>query len=1326
MKINNIRIGTRLRIGFFIVVMLTGVIGLFSYYQINNISKYSRLLYEDPMKVSNAVRDIKTDAIAMHRSVKDIALTDDSFELEMYVQEVDDYAADIKEKFELVRSKFLGEKSIIQEAEVAFKNWDNFRKETISIKKSGNSKLALLRTKAEGASVVEILMDKINVLIDYSNKIAAEYYENTQKEQDSILIWQLGTFVAASLIGLAIAFLITGSIIGPLKKTVDVIKQISEGKFGSEIDYDAEDELGALSKSIRIMQENLRAKAEIIQAVSVGDFSHEPVIYSNEDLVSVAIVKLIQYLREIVYQANLIAEGDFRSELELRSEQDELGIAINKMVDSLNEVVKHTDKVAQGDYDTRLKEKSEKDILARSLNEMSESLKKLYKKNDRQDWIKTGQTKLYEEMRGLSDINILCKTTISFITKYMGAQIGAFYILDKENNQLSMVSSYAFTYRKNFSGTLKIGEGLVGQAALEKEIISVTDIPDDYIRISSAFGSSQPKNLIVIPLLNEGELEGVIEIGAFKQFTLRHLDFLSSISTNIAIALSSVKSRKQLEILFEETEQKSRILKEQQEALKATNEELEEQTEKLKLSENELKLQREELQATNEELEEKTLSLEKQRQEIVSKNAILEETQKNLEKKAEELEISSKYKSEFLANMSHELRTPLNSLLILSQDLASNKNSNLDDDQVQSAEIINKAGNDLLHLINDILDLSKIEAGKMLLHIEDVRLKEIAGNIGRDFKHVAENKGLKLNIDFDEKLPVGIRSDSQKIYQVIRNFLSNAIKFTEKGEVTVKFRRTNEKDNLFRSKLDNSNSISISVTDEGIGIPEKSLNEIFEAFQQVDGSTSRKYGGTGLGLSISRELSKLLGGEIQVESTEGKGSTFTLFIPQEIGDPNSAGTESRTVSRNEITMPVFKEMPGNGKAVITPVPENIQKIEDDIRNLSEGDRTILVIEDDPAFAQVLKKFCHDKEFKFIHAADGITGLEYAKKYKPDGIILDIKLPGMEGWGVLEVLKDDTDTRHIPVHMMSADEQNIDAFRKGAIGYITKPVTKPDLEEAFKKIENFSDKELKNLLIVEDDENLRISIMKLIGDGDVKSYAVGNGKEAIKELHTGIYDCMILDLTLPDMTGFKILEEMDKSEEKNLPPVIIYTGKEITREEEYELQKYASSIIIKGVKSEERLLDETAMFLHRVVDKLPANKKKMIKMLHDKDALLENKKILIVDDDMRNVFAINKILQEKGMDVLKAPNGKKALELLQENPQTDLVLMDIMMPVMDGYETMQEIRKIEKFWKLPIIALTAKAMKEDREKCIEAGANDYMPKPVNIDRLLSLMRVWLYK
>ena len=720
------------------------------------------------------------------------------------------------------------------------------------------------------------------------------------------------------------------------------------------------------------------------------------------------------------------------------------------------------------------------------------------------------------------------------------------------------------------------------------------------------------------------------------------------------------------------------------------NEELEEQTQNLKQ-------QQEELQMTNEELEEQTQSLE-------MKNKEVEAAKYDIEQKTKQLEISSKYKSEFLSNMSHELRTPLNSLLILSKDLSENKNKNLNQDQVESAEIIYKSGHDLLVLINEVLDLSKIEAGKMPVNIERVSLRNFTDGLLRDFKRHAEQKGLKLTSKLDVALPESIRTDPQRLNQILKNFLSNAIKFTEKGRIDIHIARYTE------------NTVIISVSDTGIGIKEEKQMTIFEAFQQADGGTSRKYGGTGLGLSISQELAKLLDAEIKLNSKFKEGSTFSIILPLEIHH----GHEH--VQTSTFKAPVLYKAHNNSNSEYLNYPA----LEDDRDTITKGDKTVLVIEDDLQFAAILLKQANKKGFKCLSAATGEDGLALALKYVPNAIILDMDLPGINGHNVLCELKANLVVRHIPVHIISVSERSLDTIKEGAIEYLMKPVDKKDLEDAFNRIENFVNRKMKNLLIIEDDENSRKAMRKLIGNSDVKCFEAGTGEEALTMYKENRFDCIVLDLGLPDISGFDLIHKLENIKDHNIPPIIVYTGKELTKEENNELQKYAESIIIKGVKSEERLLDETSLFLHRTISNLPESKQVIINNLYDKEVIFHSKKILLADDDMRNVFALSKILKERGMEIIKAENGRNALEMLDAHGDIDLVLMDIMMPEMDGYEAMKQIRLQEKFKNLPIIALTAKAMKDDKQKCIDAGANEYIPKPVDVERLLSLMRVWLSK
>ena len=947
-----------------------------------------------------------------------------------------------------------------------------------------------------------------------------------------------------------------------------------------------------------------------------------------------------------------------------------------------------------------------------ALGTMLTSLRENRAQIRQKDWLKTGIARLNETMRGDPQIEILASKVISEVCLYLDAQIGAFYLVQETTNPvLSLLGSYAYSQRKNLSNVFKPGEGLVGQAFLEKKQILVSKVPADYVKVISGLGERTPLHICVTPFLYEGRVKCVVEIGTFKEMTDRELEYLTQAMPSLGLAVESAQSRTRLASSLEESQRLSEELQAQQEELKTANEALQEQAQQLEESEEKLKTQQEELQVSNEELEEKNDLLERQKREV-------ERARKDIQNKAEELALASKYKSEFLSNMSHELRTPLNSLLLLAQGLAQNRNGNLTDEQVESARIIYAGGSDLLNLINEILDLSKIEAGRMDLHIGRVPVSDLADSVRASYGHMARDKGLELDVIVNEEAPTEITTDRKRLEQVIRNLVSNAIKFTEHGNVQVTFGRPAPSGDPTIRSLASSEWLAIAVKDSGIGIAPEQQKIIFEAFQQADGGTARKYGGTGLGLSISRELTRLLGGEIQLESEPGSGSTFTICFPVAVSTNRQIGpgaTATVTVSRTDA-----RESHG----LMRPRPVAVQ-IEDDRQRLEKNDRVILVIEDDADFARLLHRKCQEKGFKCLAAPTGEAGLELAQEHLPSAVILDIRLPGMDGWGVLSALKESTRTRHIPVHVVSVEESSTEALRRGAVGHAVKPLGQEDLEETFRRIEQVSAAGPKRLLVVEDDPKIRAETVKLIGNGDVKVDEVANAAEAIAALRSSRYDCVVMDLGLPDLDGGELLARLER-EGVNLPPVIVHTARDLTLEEEADIRERAESIVIKDVRSQERLLDEVSLFLHRVVGRMPENKRKIIRALHDTDEALQDKKILIVDDDMRTTFAVSRLLAERGMQPIKAQNGEKALQLLDEHPDTKLVLMDIMMPVMDGYDAMQRIRAQERFRNLPIIALTAKAMPEDRARCLASGASDYLTKPVDPGRLVSMLRVWLYR
>jgi len=1017
---------------------------------------------------------------------------------------------------------------------------------------------------------------------------------------------------------------------------------------------------------------------------------------------------------------NQLSTGDIENldivKVKSHDELGEMARALETLSNSLKLNAEFAINIGTGNLSQKYKPLSENDVLGNALLNMRKSLVELRTANDKNQWMQTSIVRIGDLLQGDKTVDELGNQVLAALADILDFQIASMFI--NNNGELELSSSYSYNVRKSNLNKFKFGEGLVGQAALERKTLVYTDVPDDYISIKSGLGEITPNVIVVIPLIYQKVVIAVVEMGSSKEITKAKLDFLAQISENLAVGFNSIRTRTEMRVLLSRTQTQSEELRVQQEELVSSNKELEEQTNALKVSEEELQQQQEELRVTNEELEEKTKFLEEQKADITSKNEKLEDAGKDLERKAEELEAASKYKSEFLANMSHELRTPLNSLLILSGSLSENREGNLNDEQVESAEIIYKSGNDLLTMINDILDLSKIESGKMDVNIEKVKISSISDNINDYFKLSAKQKNIDFIISSDDNVPQQINTDQQKVEQVIKNFMSNALKFTSKGSITLHFDMQQDVVNREKSIL------CISVIDTGIGIPEDKQNAIFEAFQQADGSISRKFGGTGLGLSISRELAKLLGGRIDLKSKVNEGSTFAFYLPVD-GEIDVSSNSKKPIVDKVANLKV------ETKNVMIEQPTSMfddsrpDFIDDDFDIIVDDDEVILVIEDDPIFAKILYKQCNERGFKCVASPTGEYGIVIADKITPHAIILDIKLPGINGWRVLDLLKENPNTRHIPVHIMSGDNETIAASSKGAIGYLTKPIKKGVLDEAFSKIETFINKKTSNLLLVEDDDNLRRSIKILIGEDSVNITDAASGVDAIKFLKENRYDCMILDLGLSDMTGFELIEKINQSN-TNRPPIIVYTGKDLTREENETLEKYAESIIIKGVKSEERLLDETALFMHRVIAEMPNKQQSVIKGMHASEDVFKDKTVLIVDDDMRNIFALKKVLSDHNMKVLRADNGKAALEIVKTNPKFDIILMDIMMPEMDGYETMKAIRKIPNQKNVPIIALTAKAMKEDRQKCIEAGANEYMSKPIVIEKLLSLLRVWLYK
>jgi CheY-like chemotaxis protein/HAMP domain-containing protein len=1021
-------------------------------------------------------------------------------------------------------------------------------------------------------------------------------------------------------------------------------------------------------------------------------------------------------VKQMKRTADRIAQGEINLDVSVtsRDEVGKLAISFNQLIQVSKEYVLIADAIGRGDYSPEIKIRSDADVLGKALLNMKNNLLQLSRENENRTWVLTGVSELNDRMRGEKDIHELSQDIISQLTTYLKAHLGVIYVAD--NGHFTLTGSYAFQQRKGNVSIVQKGQGLVGQAALEKKPIIFNNIPDDYVKINSGLGEITPRHILVYPFLFDNIVKGIIEIGTVQELSELQMQLLNAVAGNIGIAFNSSQSRMKLKELLEETQRQSEELEAQQEELKQTNEELQEKTNLLERSEAELKAQQEELQQTNEELEEKAGLLEEQKEK-------LELTKMDVEAKARELEATSKYKSEFLANMSHELRTPLNSILILAQLLSENKNKSLSDKDIEFAKNIYNSGNDLLNLINEILDLSKVEAGKIEIEINEVSIDRLVENMKQLFSEIARSRHIEFVINYNkEQFHSPLFTDKQRLEQILRNLLANAFKFTHKnGKVELTIAVQPPDISIRNKQLRQLNEIVVfSVSDTGIGIPESKQQVIFEAFQQADGSTKRKYGGTGLGLSISRQLAGALGGEIHLQSEERKGSVFTLFLPLQF----NTSLVTQPDNKVEVRKPAAKQVLPEVKPL--PLPKEQKEANDDRNSIHENDKVILIIEDDETFANVLLNIAHERNFKVIIAHQGNTGLSLARYYRPDAIILDMKLPVLDGSEVLRLLKNDPELRHIPVQIISGYDRRKEGLELGAFDFTRKPLTREGIYATFDRIQDFINRKLKKLLVVEDNPNQNKAICELVGNGDVKSFAAYSGEEAFTLLQKEKFDCIIIDLGLPNMSGLQLMEKIKEDDQLNKIPIIVYTGRDMNKDEATELERLASTVVLKTTDSKERLLDETALFLHRVESGLPKDKQQIIRKLHRTEEVLKGKKVLIADDDMRNTYSLTNVLEEEGMQCYVAENGRVAIEVLQKEKDIDIILMDVMMPEMDGYETTQAIRRMDAFNKLPIIALTAKAMKGDREKCLEAGMSDYVAKPVNIDQLLSLMRVWLYK
>jgi signal transduction histidine kinase/DNA-binding response OmpR family regulator len=927
-----------------------------------------------------------------------------------------------------------------------------------------------------------------------------------------------------------------------------------------------------------------------------------------------------------------------------------------------------------------------------------------YRHRERIAWIRTGESLLGTRIEGEKQPEALGEEVLGFLADYLDAKVGAAYVRD-DDGLYRRVAGYALD-AATLAQPVRPGEGLLGQAAKEGRTIRVSDVPEGYLAVASALGRASPRDLLIMPAVIDGEVQGVVEVGLMRRVDDADRELLDRVSAKLAVAIRSARERERREALLEETQRQAEELQTQQEELRVSNEELEEQGRVLRESQSRLENQHAELEQTNVQLEEQTQRLERQKRELMSAQEALAENARTLER-------TSRYKSEFLANMSHELRTPLNSSLILAKLLADNGPGNLDDEQVRYARTIHSSNNDLLVLINDILDLSKIEAGQVELVPEELATGDVIASLRQTFDPIAGDKHIDFSVEIASDAPARLFTDGQRLQQVLKNLLSNAFKFTAKGEVNLQVRSAGE------------GRVAFAVRDTGIGITDSQQDVIFEAFRQADGTTSRQFGGTGLGLSISRELARLLGGEIQLQSAPGLGSTFTLVIPARIEDREALAAQRRPAPvERAAPAPAPSKAAATAAVPSAPAPA-APHVDDDRSQRTHRERLILVVEDDQRFARILYDLAHELAFDCVHCSTAAEAIELAKRLKPSGILLDVSLPDESGLALLERIKRDPAVRHIPVHMVSVEDHIQTAMGLGAIGYALKPVAREDLVKAIGKLEERLQKRVSRVLVVEDDATLRDNIALLLQGDAVEITTVGTVAEALREIDSQRFDCLVTDLELPDASGFDLLEKISEGGQHLFLPVIVYTGRALTRDEDTRLRRYSKSIIIKGARSPERLLDEVTLFLHRVEASLPQDKQNILRRVRQRDAQFEGRKILVAEDDVRNIFALTRVLEPLGAQVEIARNGQEAVDRAKKG-DIDLVLMDIMMPVKDGLEAMREIRAIPELAKLPILAITAKAMADDRKQCLEAGANDYIAKPIDVDKLVSLCRVWMPK
>ncbi|HEY7567931.1 MAG TPA: response regulator, partial [Gemmatimonadaceae bacterium] len=1142
--------------------------------------------------------------------------------------------------------------------------------------------------------------------------------------------------------------LLAANLTTQVRNIAEVTTAVARGDLSRKITVDAKGEILELKNTINTMVDQLNAFAAEVTRVArevgtegkLGGQAQVPGVAGTwkdlTDNVNVMAANLTEQVRGIVKVVTAVADGDLKQSLTVKAKGEVAALAetINNMTITLATFADQVTTVARevgvegrlggqayvpgaagtwkdltsnvnllaanltgqvraiadvatavtkGDLTRAIQVDARGEVaeLKDNINTMITNLRLTTERNTEQDWLKTNLARFTGMLQGQRDLVTVGQLLLSELVPLVAAHQGVIYQMDTlDEPHLKLLASYANMADMGYPDRMRLGDGFIGQCVVEKRRILVTDVPTDAVPVGSILlgPGVLPRNIVVFPVMFENEIKAVLGLASLHEFAPSHLTFLEQLTASIGIVLNSIEATMQTEGLLKQSQQLA----------------------------SELTNRQKDLQQSNEQLEQKA-------QQLAERNV-------EVERKTAELALTSRFKSEFLASMSHELRTPLNSILILGQQLGDNPDGNLTDKQVEFARTIHAAGTDLLNLITDILDFSKIESGTVTVDAEEIYFSSLIGTVDRTFRHEADSRGLAFDVQIDPHLGRSMVTDPKRLQQVLKNLLSNAFKFTSTGGVKLNVSVAASGWSAEHPVLNNAPTVvALEVSDTGIGIPGEKQKIIFEAFQQADAGTSRKYGGTGLGLAISSKLAALLGGEIQLRSTPNVGSTFTLFLPLRYVGPATPPKPSEAPAPEG--QPTFADL-----SKVMQAERVVERVPDDRDEIEPDDWTLLIVEDDPHYARVIADLAHDKGFKVVVAHTGAEALELARRVHPSAVSLDVFLPDMLGWTVLSQLKQDPATRHIPVQIVTLDEDRQHGLARGAFAFVTKPTSASGLDAALTRIKEFASPRAKRLLIVEDNPSEQLSIAELLGHKDIAVECVATGKEALAVLQKHPYDCVVLDLRLPDMSGFEVLEAIRDDASLRDMPVVVFTGKELTTEEDTQLKNLARSVVVKGVESPERLLDETSLFLHRVVSDLPAEKQRLLERLHGSDEFLMNKSVLVVDDDVRNIFALSSVLERRGMNVLTATTGREAIETLEATPNLAIVLMDIMMPEMDGYKTMQAIRQRPALRRLPIIALTAKAMKGDREKCLEAGASDYLAKPVNTEQLLSALRMWLHR